>query len=204
MKYVFFGDSNTWGYNAIDGSRIENRFTRILKNKFSDDEIVEEGLCGRTLCFDDPFDCDRNGYKQISMVIKTHSPMDVLFIMLGTNDAKRQFSSNTITLEKGIRHLLYRVFDPEIYKEGIKVPKVYVVCPPRMHEDYVYNERTVLNFGNVGFNMLENSYASLKKGCKDFDVDVIDTKVVASSFDGIHMDEKGHKIVASYLEKYMR
>ncbi len=203
MKYVFFGDSNTWGYNSKDGSRYKNRYTQILKNVFCEDEIIEEGLCGRTLCFDDPFDCDRNGYKQISMVIKTHSPIDVLFIMLGTNDAKRQFSSNEITLEKGIRHLLYRVFDSENYKDGMKIPKVYVVCPPRIHSEYVNNERTLLNFGKAGFAILENSYASLKKGCKDFDVEVIDTNVVASSLDGIHMDERGHMFVAKCLEKYM-
>lgn len=204
MKYVFFGDSNTWGYNSKDGSRFDSRFTQLLKRKYPEDEIVEEGLCGRTLCFDDPFDSDRNGYKQISMVIKTHNPIDVLFIMLGTNDAKRQFSSNLITLEKSIRHFLYRVFDAEIYKDGLKIPKVYVVCPCHMHPDYVKNSRTVINFGSVGFEMLEKSYDSLRKGCKDFNVEVIDTCAVASVYDGIHLDEEGHKLIADCLEKYMR
>lgn len=65
------------------------------------------------MCLDDPYDADRNGAKMISMVLKTHAPIDVVFIMLGTNDAKRQFSTNSISLEKGIRTLMYRALNPE-------------------------------------------------------------------------------------------
>ena len=204
MKFVFFGDSNTWGYDAKNASKQKNRFTQLLKDEFKNDEIVEEGLCGRTLCFDDPFDSDRNAYKQISMIMKTHNPMDALFIILGTNDAKRQFSSNEITLEKGIRHLLYKALEPEIYKDGISIPKIIVVCPPKMNPEYVHNARTVSNFGEMGYKILENSYASLCKGCKDFDVEVIDTKVVAGQIDGIHMDELAHQEMARALSEVIR
>ena len=69
-------------------------------------KLLSQDLCGRTLCLDDPYDEDRNGAKTISMVLKTHAPIDVVFIMLGTNDAKRQFSTNSISLEKGIRTLI--------------------------------------------------------------------------------------------------
>ena len=40
-----------------------NRFTQFIKQEFSQHEIIEEGLCGRTLCLDDPYDEDRNGTK---------------------------------------------------------------------------------------------------------------------------------------------
>ena len=168
MKILFFGDSNTWGYNAKDASRQPNRFTQLVKKAFSEHEIIEEGLCGRTLCLNDPYDADRNGAKMISMVLKTHAPIDVVFIMLGTNDAKRQFSTNSISLEKGIRTLMYRALNPENYRDGSKLPKFFVVCPPKMNVD--------------GLN-----------------VEVIDTSAVAGSLDGIHMDEKGHKLVADAL-----
>lgn len=122
MKILFYGDSNTWGYDAKNASRQKNRFTQLIKESFKEHEIIESGLCGRTLCLDDPYDEDRNGAKTISMVLKTHAPIDVVFIMLGTNDAKRQFSTNSISLEKGIRTLLYRALNPEIYRDGSKVP----------------------------------------------------------------------------------
>ena len=45
MKILFFGDSNTWGYNAKDASRQPNRFTQLVKKAFWEHEIIEEGLC---------------------------------------------------------------------------------------------------------------------------------------------------------------
>ena len=44
MKILFFGDSNTWGYDAKDASRQPNRFTQLVKKAFSEHEIIEEGL----------------------------------------------------------------------------------------------------------------------------------------------------------------
>ena len=75
MKILFFGDSNTWGYDAKDASRQPNRFTQLVKKAFSEHEIIEEGLCGRTLCLNDPYDEDRNGAKMISMVLKRMLPL---------------------------------------------------------------------------------------------------------------------------------
>lgn len=199
MKMLFFGDSNTWGYDAKDASRQKNRFTQLIKERFDEHEIIEEGLCGRTICLDDPYDDDRNGAKMISMVLKTHAPIDVVFIMLGTNDAKRQFSTNSISLEKGIRTLLYRALNPEIYRDGSKVPQFFVVCPPKMNRDGLKNERTQTNFGQIGFEILNNSKPYLEKGCSGLGVDVIDTNVVAGNIDGIHMDESGHRKVADAL-----
>ena len=184
MKILFFGDSNTWGYNAKDASRQPNRFTQLVKKAFSEHEIIEEGLCGRTLCLNDPYDADRNGAKMI---------------MLGTNDAKRQFSTNSISLEKGIRTLMYRALNPENYRDGSKLPKFFVVCPPKMNVEGLKNERTASNFGQAGFDILANTKPYLEKGCSGLNVEVIDTSAVAGSLDGIHMDEKGHKLVADAL-----
>ena len=44
MKILFYGDSNTWGYDAKDASRQKNRFTQVIKQEFSQHEIIEEGL----------------------------------------------------------------------------------------------------------------------------------------------------------------
>ena len=44
-----------------------------------------------------------------------------------------------------------------------------------------------------------NTKPYLEKGCSGLNVEVIDTSAVAGSLDGIHMDEKGHKLVADAL-----
>ena len=199
MKILFFGDSNTWGYDAKDASRQSHRFTQLIKQAFTEHEVIEEGLCGRTLSLDDPYDEDRNGAKMISMVLKTHAPVDVVFIMLGTNDAKRQFSTNAISIEKGIRTLMYKALNPEIYRDGSNTPQFFVVCPPKMNINGLKNERTRSNFGQIGFEILNNTKPYLEKGCSGLAVKVIDTHAVAGSLDGIHMDESGHKLVADAL-----
>ena len=89
--------------------------------------------------------------------------------------------------------------NPEIYRDGSKVPQFFVVCPPKMNRDGLNNERTKENFGNAGFEILNNTKPYLEKGCRDFDVEVIDTHAIAGSIDGIHMDESGHKQVADVL-----
>ena len=53
--------------------------------------------------------------------------------------------------------------------------------------------------GDAGFEILNNTKPYLEKGCRDFDVEVIDTHAIAGSIDGIHMDESGHKQVADVL-----
>lgn len=199
MKILFFGDSNTWGYDAKDASRQSHRFTQLIKHAFTEHEVIEEGLCGRTLSLDDPYDEDRNGAKMISMVLKTHAPVDVVFIMLGTNDAKRQFSTNAISIEKGIRTLMYKALNPDIYRDGSNTPQFFVVCPPKMNINGLKNERTRSNFGQIGFEILNNTKPYLEKGCSGLAVKVIDTHAVAGSLDGIHMDESGHKLVADAL-----
>lgn len=49
MKILFYGDSNTWGYDAKDASRQKNRFTQVIKQEFSQHKslrkVYVEGLC---------------------------------------------------------------------------------------------------------------------------------------------------------------
>ncbi len=203
MRILCYGDSNTWGYNPVDGSRYENRYTNILKKECISDEIIEEGLNGRTLSFDDPFDPDRNGTKNISMVIKSHVPLDLIIIMLGTNDSKRIFSSNGYSLEKGCRHLLSTIKNPELYRKVNKVPKILVARPPRMHPTYMENESTFANFGVEGFNMLENANDYLEPCVQLFDADYLDTNIIAGDYDGIHLSTNGHRELANKLIKKM-
>lgn len=55
--------------------------------------VVEEGLGGRETVFDDPLEGERNGYTALPYVLKTHMPIDILIISLGTNDTKTMFSA---------------------------------------------------------------------------------------------------------------
>lgn len=201
MRLLFYGDSNTWGYDAMTGRRLEKRFTRLLMKKL-DDEIIEEGLNGRTICFDDPCEPGRNGLKDIRNVLKTHIPIDMVFINLGANDAKRIYSSHEYTIEKGMTALCHQIFSPGLFKNGYTIPKIVLVQPARMHPDYEKNEETKVCFGHIGFKMLNKAGMHLKNVANQMGIDYMPTAgLTAGAYDGIHMDEKGHALLASYIIK---
>jgi lysophospholipase L1-like esterase len=84
-----YGDSNTWGYEASTEDRLQRwrRWPGVMQRELGDDvHVIEEGLNGRTTVFEDPFEPGRNGLAHLPVVLKTHAPLDLVIIWLGTND----------------------------------------------------------------------------------------------------------------------
>lgn len=104
-----FGDSNTHGYNSQTDGRFseEERWTCLLDEMLGTDyRVLEEGLSGRTICFDDPLFEGLNGFTSIFQAMMTHEPLDLLIIMLGTNDVKSRFHATPQNIAKGMERLL--------------------------------------------------------------------------------------------------
>lgn len=95
-----FGDSLTWGFDPRGGEDrvrygFSERWTRRLQAELgSSYYVIEDGLSGRTTVFDDPVIGDMNGLAQLPTALKTHMPLDLVVILLGTNDAKVRFGLN--------------------------------------------------------------------------------------------------------------
>ena len=89
------GDSNTHGYCAdpadcADGGirfNEEERWTCLLQAALGPDYLVtEEGLSGRTTVFPDPLHESMDALGVLYALLKSHEVVDLLIIMLGTND----------------------------------------------------------------------------------------------------------------------
>lgn len=110
MKNIlFYGDSNTWGYNPENGSRYpyEARWTSICEKLLGNGyHCVAAGLNGRTTVFDDPWKGCRNGKDAIDFELQTHKPLDLVVIMLGTNDLKFVSASHSA---RGIETIMMMV-----------------------------------------------------------------------------------------------
>ena len=65
--------------------------------------MVEEGLNGRTTRWDDPIEPGRNGLTYLRPCIESHQPLDLIVIMLGTNDLKRRFDLSASDIAAGRR-----------------------------------------------------------------------------------------------------
>ena len=93
MKSILaFGDSLTWGFVAGTWERhaFDIRWPNVLAAGLGGKvRVVEEGMNGRTTVFPDPTDAaERNGAVALPMLLTTHQPLDLVIIMLGTNDIK--------------------------------------------------------------------------------------------------------------------
>jgi lysophospholipase L1-like esterase len=90
MKTILcYGDSITWGRNAVDGTRFpfEQRWPGILQAGLGNDyRIVEEGLGGRTVATESWAMPHRDGRAMLAPILESHAPLDWVIIMLGTND----------------------------------------------------------------------------------------------------------------------
>ena len=114
MKEILcFGDSNTYGLIPGTTRRYdrEARWTGILAEKLYDKgyRIIEEGLCGRTSVFDDATRDGRNGAKVLPMLLETHTPLDQVVLMLGTNDCKTYNHASADRIGKGIEKLIQQI-----------------------------------------------------------------------------------------------
>lgn len=114
MKQILcFGDSNTWGYDGESGERLpfKVRWTGRLQKAYEgkDVRIIEEGLCGRTTVFEDPFRQGRKGTALLPTLLETHHPVDLVVLMLGTNDCKTIFGASSEVIGRGIQCLLDQI-----------------------------------------------------------------------------------------------
>ncbi len=137
-----FGDSNTHGYcadpsDSADGElgrfNEEERWTCLLQQHLGDEYLViEEGLSGRTTVFDDPLHEGLSGIDYLSPCLRSHSPIDLLIIMLGTNDTKERFSANAYAIGKGMERLILSAKNTDCWAKS--EPNILVVCPPPIGE----------------------------------------------------------------------
>lgn len=107
MKTILcYGDSNTWGFEPVTRNRYgrTERWTGILRQELGlDYDVIEEGLNGRTTVWDDPIEGHKNGKEQIIPILKSHQPLDLVTIMLGTNDLKRRFGLGALEYRRRSR-----------------------------------------------------------------------------------------------------
>ena len=127
MKNILcFGDSNTYGYKPDKTGRYPwgVRWTSILTERLGKEyNVVEEGLCGRTTIFDDPLRSGRNGSESFPAILETHRPLDLIIIMLGTNDCKTVYGAAPGVIGKGIETLLNQCeqYSPDIRRNWLTI-----------------------------------------------------------------------------------
>jgi len=132
---VCYGDSNTWGHDPADGSRLPygTRWTSVLQTLLGGEYLVcEEGMNGRTTVFDDPIEPHRSGLAYLEPCLIINKPVDLVIFMLGTNDVKTYLGQTPLSIQKGIERLILTAQDPQYGRNG-KAPEILVASPVELY-----------------------------------------------------------------------
>ena len=209
MKVVLcYGDSNTHGYIPGTGARypFDIRWTGVLQKQLGFDvRVIEEGLCGRTTIVDDPARADRNGATFLPQCLESHSPVDVLVLMLGTNDILQQSKASVDDAARGVSKLI-DLMTATCLCLNLPVPQVLLVAPPLLCEprteqidEKIAEPRAEQSIENMLTSPIQvvkkhdfsEQYRSIanEQQCRFIDAAQL---VSPSNIDGIHLDEDGH------------
>ena len=203
---VCLGDSNTHGYAAditdtADGTNRFNedeRWTRRLQKGLGDGYLVlEEGLGGRTTVFSDPLHEGMDALGVIYPILMSHEPVDLLIIMLGTNDTKERFNASPLVISCGLERLIKKAKDTECWRDG--KPNILVICPPPIRAEF----KEVFDVEWMGCDCVRKSrelpyyYEKVceRNGVRFFNAE----KCEFNRVDCMHLTRRGHEELASAL-----
>lgn len=210
MKNILcYGDSNTWGHNPYEFDSEKGcyvryaadvRWTGIMQSVLGQEyRVYEEGLCGRTMAFDDPSCPGRNGVEYLEVAIRTCDPVDCVVLMLGTNDTKCFFNAPVDMLTQCAFRIVRQC--KSILANTLSTnAKLVLVCPVKTN---VKNEG---EFSAVSARKGEDLRIALKEvarqeGCVYFDANTV---AKASDADGIHMDASSHECFGQAMAALIR
>jgi lysophospholipase L1-like esterase len=144
-RILCFGDSNTWGFIPVPHGAPTTRYPRAQRWPHvmaaalgGAVEVIEEALNGRTTDAPDPLlaqvaGAGADGSAYLPVALASHLPLDLVVIMLGTNDVKPHLARPPARIALGAKRLLdlVRTLDGgvgTIYGN----PPALLVCPPQL------------------------------------------------------------------------
>lgn len=204
---MVFGDSITWGWvpkaPIVPTVRhaVEDRWPEIMAAALGDSyKVVTEGLSGRTTNMDDP-DAPglMNGAEYLDSAIMSHEPLDLVIIMLGTNDTKNHLGRSPLEIGLGMGELVNIVQEdagPPWY--AYDAPAVLVISPPPLGDEIDPLAAERFQDGNAKIALLPPIYAAIAEAAGEHFFDA--ASVVQKSdvgVDGIHLLVSGNQALGA-------
>ena len=198
-----FGDSNTYGYNPSNKERYtrQERWTGVLQRALGQDYyVIEEGLNGRTILYDDPIEGDKCGKKHLPMLLASHVPLDFIIVMLGTNDLKTRFGSSSSDIMLRLESIIRIMKD---MKACAKPENILILAPAPLNKEM--DPYLKYMFGDPTEKSLEliDSYRDLAKNENVYFMSAGDIAQV-SELDGVHLSEEGHKMLGLKIAEMLK
>jgi lysophospholipase L1-like esterase len=190
-EIMCFGDSNTWGYSPETGERFPGtvRWTGVLQKSLGEGyRVIEEGLNGRTTVWEDPVEGDKCGKRHLMPCLESQAPLDLVVLMLGTNDLKQRYSAppEDIALGAGV---LVDIINRSAAGRAGKPPAVLLLAPPPLAG--LTEFAGFFGGGTDKSRALGRLYRQVaeERGCAFLDTSTV---IRSSDLDGIHLEEAEH------------
>jgi len=190
---VCFGDSNTYGRDPATKGRLDKktRWPGVLQITLGQEyDVIEEGLNGRTTVWNDPVrgGPKRNGSLYLLPCLESHAPIDLLVIMLGTNDLKARFSVTPYDISESMGALIEIAQQSRCGLNG-KGPDILIMAPPPLGTLTEWAE--TFQGGVEKSKKLGDYYRSVASayGCLFLDTATV---IQSSKLDGLHYDPEDH------------
>lgn len=210
-RILCFGDSLTWGWvPTADGAPTDRfpadvRWPGVLAEQLGPDyEVIEEGLSARTTNIDDPTDPRLNGAAYLPSCLASHLPLDLVILMLGTNDTKAYFRRDPLDIALGMSVLVTAVLTSAGgVGTGYPAPQVLVVAPPPLAPMPHPWFQLIFEGGQQKTGELAGAYSALASFVKVpfFDAG---SAVSTDGVDGIHFTEANNRDLGVALARQVQ
>lgn len=198
-----YGDSNTWGYDPASGQRFppDVRWTGVMARELGEGyRVIEEGLNGRTTRWDDPIEAGRNGLAYLVPCLESHQPLDMVLIMLGTNDLKRRFNLGASDIAESAGGLA-RIARHVGRNAAGQPPHVLLIAPPAVTTLTDFDEMFA---GAEPKSRLFSRYYRMAAGWHGVSFFDANSVIQSSDLDGIHFDADSHRRLGQALAGEVR
>lgn len=205
-RILCFGDSLTWGADPASDRRLEVRWPLALQSALGPEyTVIEEGQGGRNIATDDNPEGEKNGLKYILPCLESHSPLDLVIVMLGTNDCKRKFAYSVQDIAWEMERFLRKVLDHCRYNNQRQY-EILLMSPPPICEGIAHSWLgDVFGFeeGMRKSRELSKWYLPLAEryGCHFLDAGKF---ARSSEIDGIHMDAENQQRLGEAVADFVR
>ncbi|WP_117193152.1 SGNH/GDSL hydrolase family protein [Rhizobium terrae] len=204
MKQILaFGDSLTWGASPGGGRHpFEDRWTSVVEAALSGVRVIAEGLPGRTTAFDDPLaEVDRNGSRVLPILLGSHDPLDLVIVMLGTNELKGHICGKAAGSAEGIEKIL-EIVAGFSYCEAHAAPGAMIISPPHFRNPAL--PKVLTNRRDIEESLkLAPFYKAIadRRGCLFFDAATV---AEASPIHGVHLNAENTRAIGATIAKFLK
>lgn len=188
---LVYGDSNSFGTPPLEQLGEDRRFSKserwpaVMADHLGRDvDVIAEALPGRTTVHDDVIEGGaRNGLAVLPAILHSHKPLDLVVLMLGTNDLKSRFSVTAWEISRSLERLVVDVRAAQPVAEICVIAPAYVKETGTLAEVFVGAEAKQTGLSKCISQMCERNHAHFLNA---------NDHVTVSEIDGVHWDPDQH------------